>query len=222
MQKRYELILTGFNPLLMHRDNISFGDELARWRKDPANKKKSVAGDDRTPAFTWLGCLYHDDNVLGVESDNLMTMLREGGQKCPKGKGNTNYKADTQTGIVLDQWLFNLYIDGKTVPVAPFKSLMGEMDFSKHEAAARDHGFELFVKRAKIGTSKHVRVRPIFRKWELRGGLTVLNEDQSGLTMSVLKQILAQAGSLVGLGDWRPSSKTPGTYGTFTSEIRPI
>ena len=43
-------------------------------------------------------------------------------------------------------------------------------------------------------------------------------DDQ--ITTDVLRSILEYAGRYKGLGDWRPSSKTPGPYGTFTAEIK--
>ena len=45
--KRYAVTLQGKSPLLMHRDNISFGEKVRKWQIDPQNKKDSVAGDDR-------------------------------------------------------------------------------------------------------------------------------------------------------------------------------
>ena len=83
-------------------------------------------------------------------------------------------------------------------------------------------GFELFVKRAKIGKAKHVRVRPMFRNWEAEGTLTVLDEEASGLKHANLQRILDLAGAMVGLGDWRPSSPTPGCYGRFTAQVIPM
>jgi hypothetical protein len=53
----------------------------------------------------------------------------------------------------------------------------------------------------------------MFRTWSLVGSLTVLDEDQSGLSRATLQQILDIAGALCGLGDWRPK------YGRFTVEF---
>jgi hypothetical protein len=35
----------------------------------------------------------------------------------------------------------------------------------------------------------------------------------------VLSDIFNYAGRYKGLGDWRPGSKTPGTWGMFTAEV---
>ncbi len=219
--KRYEIKLTGQTPLLMHQDNVAFSEKVKAWQKDPANKQQSVAGDDRSPAWTWIGYLYHDGKVIGMPSDNLMTMLREGGAKVAS-KGKATYKKQTQAGIMLDQQQFDLLVDGATISVDPFKKLIGNLDFGEHLKAAEESGFELNVKRAVVGRAKHVRVRPMFRDWTLCGSLTVLDEEQSGLTYEILETILKQAGSLCGLGDWRPSSGASGTFGRFSVEVSPI
>jgi hypothetical protein len=215
---QYQIKITGLTPLLMHNDNIAFSEKIQAWCKDPANKGNSTAGDDRTPPWTWIGYLYHDTKVIGMPSDNLMTMLREGGAKVLK-KGKETFKKQTQSGIMLDQQQFTLLIDGNPVPIEPIKGLIGCMDFPKHIKTAEDLGFELLVKRAVIGRAKHVRVRPMFRQWQLVGSLTVLDEEMSGITGDVLKTILIQAGAMCGLGDWRPSSGSSGTFGRFDVEV---
>lgn len=214
--ERYNLTINGLSPLLMHQDNISFSEKIKAWQKDPANKELSVAGDDRSPAYTWLGYIYHDGKYLGMPADNMMTMFREGGAKVKSGNGKETYKKQTQAGIMMDQQQMQLLVGGKPIEIAPFNNLIGVHDFLKHIEAAENAGFELLVKRAKVGQSKHVRVRPLFRQWTLVGSFTVMDEEVSGLTEPVLRLILSQAGALVGMGDWRPSSpKSSGTFGRF-------
>lgn len=218
--RTYQVTLEGTTPLLMHQDNLDFGKVLAKFQRDPANKNASVAGDDRTPAFTWLGYAYVEGGKFVIMADNLMTMLREGGTKCPTGKGKGTFKALTQTGIVVDQSSWPLLINGKAVPFAPFEALMDESDFAVHEETATKHGFALFSKRAKIGTSKHVRVRPRFDSWAAQGTVTVLDDL---ITEETLQTILTFAGRYSGLGDWRPSSPTkPGRFGTFTAAVKQV
>jgi len=216
--KRYKIEMTGLTPLIMHKDNIAFGEKVKLWSKDPANKGNSIAGDDRTPPWIWIGYTYHDGQELGVPSDNLMTMLREGGAKVPK-KGKETFKKQTQSGIMLDQQQFQLLVNGHPIPLEPIKSLIGNMEFTDHLEMAESLGFELLVKRAVIGRGKHIRVRPMFRQWKLIGSLTVLDEELSGLTRDVLEMVFLQAGAVCGLGDWRPSSGSSGTFGRFETKI---
>ncbi len=91
--RRYQIELTGVSPLLMHADNIEAADAMERWQKDPTNKKGSKAGDDRTPAWRWLSCLYVSEGAVVVPSDNLMAMLRDAGKQCPTGKRMQSFKA---------------------------------------------------------------------------------------------------------------------------------
>jgi hypothetical protein len=216
--KQYKIEMEGITPLLMHNDNLMFSEKIKAWSNDPQNKGLSTAGDDRSPAWTWIGCLYHDNREVGMPSDNLMTMLREGGAKVPK-KGKETYKKHTQSGIALDQQQFRLLIDGKPINMDPIRALIHEADFNTHLDSAESLGFELLVKRAAIGRSKHVRVRPMFRNWKLEGSLTVLDEEMSGLTQPVLQRVFDYAGSLCGLGDWRPSSGSSGTFGKFVTTV---
>lgn len=218
--KRYEIELTGETPLLLHHDNIAWSDVLGKWGKDPANKKNSVAGDDRSPAFRWIGNLYIDGGIVVLPSDNLMTMLREGGAKCPTGKKGGTFKRQTQSGIVVDQSAWPITIDGGVVKYDPIKKLMDEPDFAVQMETVAAMGFELFVKRAKIGMAKHIRVRPRFDRWAAKGTVTVLDET---ITKDVLENIVVFAGMYAGIGDWRPSSpKSPGSFGKFTAKVRAV
>ena len=222
--RTYTVTLRGETPLILHHDNIAWADAMTKWKNDPAVKaeKSSVAGDDRSPAWRWIGCLYVESSQVVMPSDNLMTMLREGGKKCPTGKGKGSFKAQTQSGIVVNEIAWPILANGAAVNYSEFKPLVGDKEtpFETHEEIARKQGFTLFVKRARVGTAKHIRVRPRFDKWSTSGTLTVLDND---ITTEVLANILAMAGRYAGLGDWRPSSPmAPGRYGTFTAQIEEV
>jgi hypothetical protein len=218
--KRYQVKLTGVSPLLMHHDNLEWERFMTQWKLDPANKKVSVAGDDRSPAFRWIGYLYTEAGRVVIPADNLMTVLREGGTKVSTGQGQKTFKAQTQSGIIVDQAAWSLCNNGKEVPYAPIKKLIDETDFEAHQRAIEGMGFELFVKRAKIGAAKHVRVRPRFDSWSTSGTLTVFDET---ITSQILQIILNMAGAYCGICDWRPSSpKAPGPFGKFSAEVQEV
>lgn len=208
MQKNYMVMLSGMRDLLMHKDNIQHGERVKKWSKDPANKDVSVAGDDRSPAWTWIGYLYAEYGKVVIDSDNLMTMLREGGAQVSTGKGKKTFKAQTQSGIIVNE-----------IDYEPIKALLNENDFEKHLEITEELGITLFVKRAKIGMSKHIRVRPRFSNWQASGTITVTDPM---LTKDVLQDILTFAGARCGLCDWRPSSKSPGQFGTFVATLEEI
>jgi hypothetical protein len=218
--RKYAVTLTGTSPLLMHRDNIDAGAIVKAWTKDPANKKASVAGDDRTPAWTWLGYCYHDAAQLVIDADCLMSMLRDGGKKCSAPTGKGSMKAATQSGIMINELGWPLLANGKPVSWPKLSAMQEEEDFEAHCRAAEKMGFSLFCKRARVGTAKHVRVRPRFDVWSASGTLTVLDDQ---ITADVLGMILRHAGFYVGLCDWRPGSpQAPGQFGRFEVSIEEV
>lgn len=220
--RRYHVTIEGQTPLLMHQDNLEFAKTLKAWQVDPANKaaSKGNRGDDRTPAFSWIGYLYVRFGKLVIPSDNLMTMFRNGGVKTPTGKGKGTFKAQTQSGIVVDQEAWPLLVKGREIPFAPIEALLNEPSYEAHELAAKEMGFELFAKRAKVGEAKHVRVRPRFENWSCEGTISVFDDE---ITTEVLQTILTFAGRYAGLGDWRPGSPTsPGQFGVFTATVKEI
>jgi hypothetical protein len=215
MAHTYTITLTGTTPLLMHNNSIEWRDHMTAWLANPENKKHSIAGDDRTPAYRWMGLCYHDGDVLGIPSDNVMTALREGGAKVPKGTKNTTWKRESQSGLVVNELLWPLT---PRVAWADLASLRDEREFAAHEARVRALGFSLWLKNATISRSKHIRVRPRFDHWAATGTITVLDD---AITRKVLVDILEMAGAFCGLGDWRPSSPSkPGPFGKFAVTVR--
>jgi hypothetical protein len=190
------------------------------WKNDPANRKGSKAGDDRSPAFRWLGALYHDGQVIAVPSDNLMRAFMEGGAMVPVpgGKSGKTFKAQTQSGMLVEGTHWPLHVNGgNTVPVASVMALRTEKQFEVHQERVGKLGFGLHIKRAKIGQSKHIRVRPIFETWATQGTVRVWDDQ---ITAEALQQIVTYAGLYKGICDWRPGGKTPGPYGMFGATVR--
>lgn len=219
--RRYDIVISGQTPLLMHWDNIDWADKLDAWKNDPGNKKTSKAGDDRSPAWRWIGSLYHDGTHAAIPNDNLMRCLMEGGAMVPVpgGKSGKTFKAQTQSGMMVSEPFWPVLIDGKAVPMDTINPLLSVEDFGKHKACVTDLGFRLHVKRAKIGASKHIRVRPCFDRWTVRGTVSVWDEQ---ITERVLSDVLRYAGQYKGLGDWRPGGKTPGSFGMFEATVKEI
>lgn len=220
--RKYAVTFTGETPLLMHPHNPDWMESMKRWEKDGANKAASVKGDDRSPAFRWVGLLYNEQGFVVVPSDMLMTVLREGGKRCPTGKGMQTFKSQTQSGIMVDQSAWRVVVDGKEIPYGPFFEMAErkESNFAKHQALAEEHGFTLFIKGVNVQGKKHIRVRPRFDRWSLSGSLTVFDEQ---ITMEVLSDVLKFAGAYAGIGDWRPSSpKAPGSFGKFSVALKEL
>ncbi len=218
--RTYAVRITGESPLLLHNDDVAWSEQMKRWETDPENRKSSVKGDDRSPAYRWIGCIYHDRKHVGIPSDNLMTTIREGATKVGTGQRGATFKKLSQSGMLVNEIQWDILTPKGKVSYADIYKLMPEADFAAHEERAKELGFTLFVKRARVGASKHVRVRPRFDDWQAAGTITVLEES---ITTQVLTQILDCAGRMAGLGDWRPSSpRAPGPFGKFSVEVEQV
>ena len=212
LQRKYRVALEGTTDCLMHADNVKWRDLMEEWLRVPANKAASKAGDDRTPAWRWLGFAYHDGTVLGWPSDNLMTCMRGGGARVPTGKKGGTFKAQSQSGIIVNEFLWPIKIAGDVIPWAEVAKLREEEVFSVHEKTCSDMGFILWPKPASVGRAKHIRVRPRFSNWTIEGTVTIFD---TAITEQVFTDIITNAGAYCGLGDWRPGGKTPGPFGKF-------
>ncbi len=211
-----EYVLTGTQPLLMHHDNIEGSDFVKAWIRDPENKNISTAGDDRTPAWTWQTYCYNDGEHLAIPSENIMSCLKTAGTRKIMQKQKT-FKEATQAGILIPTEFVKFEVGGKQVPWQSIEA-MRDKDFKTQYEEVKKLGFLLFMKRAVIGKSKHVRVRPRFEEWKIQGEADIITPE---LTLEVLKEIFNLAGR-VGLGDWRPGCKSPGPFGQFSAKIRKI
>ena len=217
--RRYNVKIKGASPLLMHCDNIEFADQMEEWKNDPANRKKSKAGDDRTPPYRWVGALYHDETVVAIPQENIMRCLMEGGAMVlvPGGRSGKTFKAQTQSGIRSEAMYWPLKTGGHVVKMADVEQVLAMETFRENRLHCQALGFDLFVKRAKVGSTKHIRVRPRFNDWTCEGILAVHDEQ---ITDGVLRDILVYAGAHKGLGDWRSGGRTPGSWGQFTVDVK--
>lgn len=217
MSGTYDFVLTGKNPLLMHEDDVMAADEIEAWRKDPENKSQKKPGDDRVPAWTWQKYLYMGSTNLVIPSDNLMACLRKAGASISMGNKKTA-KALSQSSIIMPNEHLDFFCNGKPVPVEPIARL-ASLPFKQQFDGVKKLGFELLVKRASVGSAKHVRVRAKFQAWSVRGQFEVIDPAME----ERLQELFTQAGRYVGLCDWRPGSpKSPGPYGVFAATLKKV
>lgn len=210
-----DFVLTGKSPLLIHADDVMAADSLEAERK-AMKRGQSKAGDDRSPAWSWQSYLYHDGDKLVVPSENLMVSLRSAAATVIYSK-QKSFKELSQSGLQMLNENLALATRKGEISMDLIRSVrdLPFMEQSKRVTAA-DPDFVLHVKRARVGQSKHVRVRPCFKKWTLRGTIMIKDEE---ITFERLANFFDIAGKRVGLCDWRPSSKTPGTFGTFEAQL---
>lgn len=216
--KTVQFELTGDTPLLMHWDNIDGGDELSAWRKDPVNKNLSVPGDDRSPPWTWQTYCYNDGEQVTMPADNVMASLLYGGTQLILKRQKT-FKELSQSGLLITEEHLGFAFGPKYETRLTLAEMQGvrEDGFVDQARFAQEKGFRLFVKRAKIGQSKHIRVRPRFETWKVYGRIRVMAAE---ITMDILQQMFDYAGR-GGICDWRPSTpKRPGAFGMFTAKLK--
>lgn len=215
--------LTGQTALLMHADDVEAGDDLKVWRDDAKKRKESVAGDDRSPPWTWQTYLYSDGKYLAIPADNVMAAIRFAAAKIPLpgGKGSESFKRLSQSGILVNTEYCTFRNAGEQILMSDIARLKNQT-FAQQKKAVQDLGFDLFVKRAAIKGSnkKHVRVRAKFNQWSLTGTILV---SEPKITFGVLEEMLQGAGRYAGLCDWRPSAKeSPGPHGQFAASLKRV
>lgn len=213
MSVKFEIELKGTTPLLMHMDDVELADAVKAWQDDPKNKSISKAGDDRTPAWRWQDCLYHDGEHVAMPAFNLLKSLTVAAS-IVKVQRQTTLKKYIAGGFFIDEEFAAFFVNGKQLKMADIRA-MREKSFAEQAQAVKPLGFTLFTKRATIGQSKHVRVRPRFDNWSVRFSATAVAKE---ITKERLAMVLECCGAN-GLCDWRPSSKSPGPFGVFEAKI---
>lgn len=215
---QYKFEITGITPIILHNNDIEARDHIESVRK---RMKGGKAGDDRSPPESWKGYLYTSEETgnVCIPAENLLACMLGGGSKVKVG-GKETLKTHSQR-IGFDRLDYDLKVGGKTIAKSDTDAITGE--FGEHAAAARSLGFRLHVKSASVGTSKHIRVRPIFSNWSVSGSFEIEQDDANVLGLTALRDLFTACGRLVGLGDWRPSSpKKPGQYGRFTAVVERV
>ena len=180
--------IQGTTPLLMHSERLANPfDELTKSIKAISGKRKKTEDDLLEMArIEWLGGLYHDDTAgIHVPGYNVFAAIIGGGKMHKLGTA-------LKRAALVQEDKIPLQFKGPSDPDALFAN-------------------KRFVdmRSVKVGTAKITRCRPIFREWMLT--LTVLFEE-SVLQRGDLDRIVADTGSMVGIGDYRPR------FGRFSVE----
>lgn len=199
----------------MHADTIESRDTLEAWRNDPANKKLSKAGDDRTPPWTWKLYLYHDLEKVCMPFENLQRCMSIGATKVKVGKGQKTWKEDSIGEVLFVQEHLEFSNGGKTILMEDVNEIAEEKQFSKQAELVHKLGFSLYPKFVTVNKNKHLRVRPRFDSWKVKATIAV---GEPLISAEVLKQWFYYAGK-AGIGDGRPSSGRPYPFGTFDTSI---
>jgi hypothetical protein len=173
---------TGIRPLLMHNG------ELADWKNPIAQrireivskgtKKLTEADFEERDRLEWEGGLYWDTDGPAIPADNIERCIRLGAQRSRLGK-------DVVACVFC------------TLPVIPLKY---DGPKTRDQMYADPH-FTL-RKGIVINKSRIIRIRPMIPTgWSLEFELEF---DATIINPKALMRAMIDAGSLIGLGDWRP------------------
>lgn len=191
---KVRLSLEGTAPLLMHSARgVDPLDPVVKQIKAITAKRKKTEEDMETVArLEFEVSMYHLDSVGPfIPGVNVEKCLVEGGRITKMGK-------NIERGLfVLDNACPLLYSGDRTIdglwsaPGGKFRSMMA----------------------VGVGGRKIMRCRPIFDEWSVECEAEV---DTTVLNPTELEQIATHAGSMVGLGDFRPR------YGRFVTKIEAL
>ena len=185
----FRLTLTSTAPLLMHNSRLANPiDTAAKTLKAATSKRVKTDEDHEEIAhLEWLGSLYTDPDVGPyIPGQNIERCLVDGAKLSKSGTRVTR-------GVFIKTDVNPLAYDGPRHAEA----LWADANF-RHLASV------------KVGTSRTMRCRPMFREWRVEADGML---DTAVLNLAELASIATAAGAMIGLGDWRPR------YGRFTAEV---
>lgn len=172
--------IKGMTPMLMHSERlVNPFDPLTREIKAITGKRKKTEDDLLEIArLEWLGGLYHDDEAgIHLPGYNILACLIGGAKLHKLGTA-------VKRGAIISDDKVSVIYDGAAEPGALFK----------------DPRF-VDMRSVKVGTSKVMRCRPIFKQWAAKFTVAF---DENAIQKSELDMCLRSAGQMVGLGDYRP------------------
>jgi hypothetical protein len=181
-------VATGISPLLMHSDRFANPlDPATKAHKELTGKRKKTDADHEDIAKSeWFGSLYHDPDIgIYIPGQNIDAALVEAAKLRKLGK---HIK---RAAMVLEDRV-KLRYEGARDP----EKLFNDPQF-------------VDVRGVKVAMAKLMRCRPRFNKWSIEFSVIL---DEELMNPDELRGIVADAGRMVGLCDYRPR------FGKFTVE----
>lgn len=192
---KIRITLKGTSPLLMHNQRLSDPlDSYARQLRAISGKKKKTDEDyEEMARIEFEGGLYIAPEIGPyVPGVNVHRSLVEGARITKRGK-------DIERGLVVHDDICPLAYKGP-------RDVAGL-------CADKEHMSRLSVR---VGTSRVMRTRPMFREWALECEAVI---DPGVLNFEDVCVIAETAGSMAGLGDYRPSSPHGGPHGRYEAVV---
>lgn len=188
----FRITISGTSALLMHNSQLSNPlHPSAKAVKKLTGKRQKTEDDYAELArVEWNGGMYWDAEIGPfIPGDNVWRCLYDASKKSKKG-------------VKVKEGLF----------IATDRNPLAYSGPRDPDSMWRDENLKHFAS-AKVGMQRVTRCRPHFRGWATEADGVL---DTALLDFAELQQIAEVAGSLVGLGDWRPR------FGRFTAEVTAI
>lgn len=188
-----QIHLQGVSPLLCHNGQTADPrNTYAKAMKAVSSKRKKTDADfDELARLEWLAGLYRFGDELVIPDYVLESTMIAGAKKSKRGP-------QAKCGLFFTDHAV-LEFDGK--PEAINDDTLAEMFAG---------GTFTHTVGVRVGMSKVMRTRPVFRNWSCAASVQY---DPDVLNQRDLEEIAVDAGRLVGLGDWRPK------HGRFNAEV---
>jgi hypothetical protein len=184
----FTITLTGTAALLMHNSRLSNPlDPATKALKKYTGKRNKTDEDHETMArLEFAGGLYFKENTGPyIPGENIARCMVDGAKL-------------TKMGVKVTRGVF---ISTDVNPLV----YGGPRDEEQLWQAGYRH-----MASVKVGTSRLMRCRPYFPEWKVEANGIL---DPSVLELDDLASIADNAGSLIGLGDWRPR------FGRFSASV---
>lgn len=178
--KQKTFTIKGTTPMLMHSERLAnpFDPNTIALKQLTSKRKKTEQDLLDMAKIEHAGGLYYDErDGVHVPGYNILATLINGGKIRKMG-------TQVKRAVLVMEDKLPLKYSGPKTPDALFA----------------DKQF-VDIRSVKVGTSKVARCRPIFPDWEL---LFTVVYDESAIQESDIVNAIKDAGSMVGLGDYRP------------------
>ena len=185
--------MQGVSPLLCHNGQTADPrNTYAKAMKAVSSKRKKTDADfDELARLEWLAGIYRSADDLVIPDYVIESAMIAGAKKSKRGP-------QAKCGLFFTQHAL-LEFDGKP----------GEINDDTLAAMFDSGGFTHTIG-VRVGMAKVMRTRPIFRNWSC---IAMAQYDPDVLNLRDIEEIAADAGKLVGIGDWRPK------HGRFLAEV---
>jgi hypothetical protein len=188
-----EIRLQGVSPLLCHNGQTADPrNTYAKAMKAVSSKRNKTDADyDELARLEWLAGLYRSADDLVIPDYVVESVMIAGAKKSKRGP-------QAKCGLFFTQHAA-LQFDNKPAAIndASLTEMFESGDFT-HTIGVR------------VGMAKVMRTRPVFRNWSCTA---IAQYDPDVLNLRDIEEIAADAGKLVGLGDWRPK------HGRFEAQV---